>query len=115
MAKFDHNLNRMFSALGDETRRAVVARLARGPASVSELAASHKMALPSFMGHLTKLEDAGLIATSKEGRVRTCRLLNENLTPLNNWLVEQQRVWEKRLDQFDTYVEQRARERNDAT
>ncbi len=111
MAKFDHNLNRMFAALGDETRRAVVSRLARGPATVSELAASHKMALPSFMGHLTKLEEAGLIATSKTGRIRTCRLRNENLTPLNNWLSEQQRVWEKRLDQFDAYVENLAKER----
>lgn len=115
MAKFDHNLNRMFSALGDETRRAVVARLARGPASVSELAAAHDMALPSFMGHLVKLEEAGLIATSKAGRVRTCRLQIDNLKPLNGWLSEQQQVWEKRLDQFDAYAENLARERKNET
>ncbi len=115
MAKFDHDLNRMFSALGDETRRAVVARLARGPAAVSELAAAHDMALPSFMAHLSKLEEAGLIATEKVGRVRTCHLRTENLAPLNNWLSEQRQIWEDRLDQFDAYVENLAKERNDVS
>ncbi len=115
MTKFEPDLNRMFSALGDETRRAIVARLARGPASTSELAANHKMALPSFMGHLKRLEEAGLIATSKEGRVRTCHLRRDNLTPLNDWLYEQQQIWETRLDQFDDYVTCLAKERRDET
>jgi len=111
MAKHDPSLDLLFGALGDPTRRAILARLARGPATVSELAAPHDMALPSFLGHLRKLEDAGLVMTSKEGRVRTCELLPDALSPARHWLDEQREAWEGRLDRFDDYVTNLMKER----
>lgn len=113
MTKYDTLLDPAFSALGDPTRRAIVSRLARGPATVSELAAAHDMALPSFLAHLRKLEAAGLIVTAKSGRVRTCRLAPGGLAPAQSWLREQQQVWEGRLDRFDDYVTDLIRERTD--
>ncbi|WP_370159602.1 ArsR/SmtB family transcription factor [Limimaricola soesokkakensis] len=104
MAKLDARLDLHFAALGDPTRRAILSRLARGPASVSELAAPHDMALPSFMGHLKKLEDAGLITTAKEGRVRHCQLAPDAFAPVQDWLGEQRALWNGRLDRFDDYV-----------
>ncbi|WP_209425558.1 metalloregulator ArsR/SmtB family transcription factor [Pararhodobacter sp. SW119] len=104
MAKHDPHLDDLFTALGDPTRRAVLARLARGPASVSELAAPHAMALPSFMGHLQKLETAGLIETRKQGRTRICRLAPDALAPALDWLSKQRALWSGRLDRFDNYV-----------
>lgn len=112
MAKYDTYLDRHFSALGDPTRRMILSRLARGKASVSELAEPHKMALPSFMGHLKKLEDAGLITSSKEGRVRTCELAPDAFTPAQDWLSEQRIVWNGRLDRLDDYVTNLMKERN---
>jgi DNA-binding transcriptional ArsR family regulator len=111
MAKYDAKLDAVFTALGDPTRREILSRLARGPASVSELAAPHDMALPSFMGHLRKLEDARLIATEKQGRTRICRLMPDAFLPVTGWLEEQRALWEGRLDQFDDYVTQLARKR----
>ena len=113
MAKHDPTLDRLFTALGDPTRRAVLSRLARGPAAVSELAAPHDMALPSFMGHLRRLEDAGLVATTKEGRVRTCALVPGAFTPVQGWLDEQRAAWTGRLDRLDDYVLTLMKERND--
>jgi len=104
MARFDSYLDRHFTALGDPTRRAILSRLARGKASVSELAAPHDMALPSFLGHLNKLEEAGLITSTKNGRVRLCELAPEALTPAQDWLSEQHSVWTSRLDRLDDYV-----------
>ena len=104
MAKHEPSLDLLFGALGDPTRRAIVARLARGPATVSELAKPHDMALPSLLGHLRKLEDSGLVRTQKEGRVRTCELLPEAIMPARDWLDEQREVWEGRLDRFDEYA-----------
>lgn len=104
MANNDPSLDLLFSALGDPTRRAIVARLSRGPATVSELAAPHDMALPSFLGHLSKLEAAGLIQSAKQGRTRTCALSPGAFAPVQDWLSEQQNLWETRLDQLDSYV-----------
>ena len=104
MAKHDPALDRLFLALGDSTRRDVLLRLARGPASVSELAASHDMALPTFLAHLAKLERAGLIATEKEGRVRRCMLAPSALDPVRSWIDEQRSLWTDRLDRLDAYV-----------
>lgn len=106
MAQHDTQLDRLFTALGDPTRRAILARLARGPASVSELASAHAMALPSFLKHLGRLQDAGLITSEKAGRVRHCALAPDALTPARAWLDEQRALWETRLDQFDAYVAQ---------
>ena len=111
MAKYDSRLDRMFSALGDPTRRMIVARLARGRASVGELAAPHDMALPSLLGHLKKLEEAGLITSTKVGRVRTCALAPDAMVPAQDWLSEQRAVWDGRLDRFDTYVTSLKKER----
>lgn len=115
MAKLDFNLDMCFSALGDPTRRMILQRLARGEASVGELAAPHDMALPSFMGHLKKLEEAGLIASVKNGRTRVCSLVPDAFAPVSNWLNEQRSVWEQRLDQLDEYVTKLAEEQNNET
>jgi len=104
MAKHDSSLDHVFSALGDPTRRAILARLAEGPASVSDLAAPFDMAMPSLMGHLKKLEAAGLVTSQKDGRVRTCALNPAAFTPALTWLDEQRAVWDQRLDRFDAYV-----------
>lgn len=114
MAKHETSLNLLFSALGDPTRRAILSALAGGPRSVSQLAAPHDMALPTFMGHLKKLEEAGLVQTEKLGRTRTCSLCPDALQPVRSWLEEQRDLWEGRLDRFDDYVTKLAEERNDA-
>lgn len=97
-------LVRVFEALGDPTRLAVVERLSRGPASVSELASNHEMALPSFLQHLRTLEAAGLVRSRKNGRVRTYRLSPIKLGRAERWLEQQRRLWNQRLDQLDAYL-----------
>lgn len=97
-------LNRVFQALADPTRRAVLDRLSRGPASMSELAEPFPMALPSFAQHLDVLEDCKLIRSRKVGRVRTYRLTPQPLKGAQQWLEKQQARWECRLDQLDTYL-----------
>lgn len=94
----------IFRALADPTRRRVVERLNRSPASVSELAEPFDMALPSFVEHLKVLEGCGLVQSNKAGRVRTYRLSPEPLKLAEDWLAEQRALWERRLDQFDAYV-----------
>lgn len=98
-------LDILFQALGDPTRRAILERLARGPASVTELAAPFDMALPSFLGHVQRLEAAGLVTTAKTGRVRTVTLVPGAFTPVRSWLDEQRALWEGRLDRLDAYVQ----------
>lgn len=97
-------LDRAFHALANPTRRAVVARLGRGPATVTELAEPFDMALPSFMQHLRVLEDSGLIATRKRGRVRTASVRRANLKRAAHWLDRQHELWSRRLDRLDDYV-----------
>ncbi|MER9523163.1 MULTISPECIES: metalloregulator ArsR/SmtB family transcription factor [unclassified Mesorhizobium] len=94
----------IFRALADPTRRRVVERLNRSPASVSELAQPFEMALPSFIEHLKVLEGCGLVRSEKIGRTRTYQLAPEPLQLAENWLAEQRTLWERRLDQFDAYV-----------
>ena len=94
----------IFRALADPTRRRVVERLNKSPASVSELAVPFGMALPSFIEHLKVLEGCGLVQSQKAGRVRTYSLSPEPLKLAENWLAEQRALWERRLDQFDAYV-----------
>jgi DNA-binding transcriptional ArsR family regulator len=94
----------VFRALADPTRRRVVQRLTRQPASVSELARPFKMALPSFLEHLKVLEGCGLVSSTKTGRVRTYRLAPGRLREAEDWLATQRRVWEQRLDQLDAYL-----------
>jgi DNA-binding transcriptional ArsR family regulator len=97
-------VDNVFRALSDPTRRRVVERLGRGPASVSELAAPFDMALPSFVQHLGVLEDCGLVRSVKKGRVRTYRLAPRRLKTAEAWLSRQRRFWERRLDQLDEYL-----------
>lgn len=94
----------IFRALADPTRRRVVERLNRSPASVSELAQPFEMALPSFIEHLKVLEGCGLVRSEKTGRTRTYQLAPEPMKLAENWLAEQRTLWERRLDQFDAYV-----------
>lgn len=95
----------MFQALADPTRRAVLERLARGPASVMELAQPFPMALPSFAQHLDVLERSGLVRSRKQGRVRTYALEPRRLTGAVDWLAHQRSTWEQRLDRLDQLLE----------
>ena len=94
----------VFRALADPTRRQVLERLSRSPASVSELAAPFDMALPSFVQHLRLLEDCGLVSSHKEGRVRTYRLEAKPMKAAETWLARQRSLWEDRLDRLDAYL-----------
>jgi DNA-binding transcriptional ArsR family regulator len=96
--------DRVFRALADPTRLAVVERLGEGPAATSELADGFAMALPSFLQHLKVLEECGLVASHKQGRVRTYRLTPEPLRAAEGWLSEQRDVWERRLDRLDEHL-----------
>jgi len=104
MAKHDVDLSNLFHALADPTRRSILTRLAQGPAPVSELAEPTGLRLPTVMRHLSVLEEAGLIATSKDGRVRTCAMVPDALLPMRTWLDEQRLIWEQRLDRLEDYV-----------
>lgn len=94
----------VFRALADPTRRQVVERLSQKPGSVSELAQPFKMALPSFVEHLRVLESSGLVRSTKDGRVRTYRLVPKRLRQAEDWLGRQRAMWERRLDQLDAYL-----------
>ena len=106
MEQYQHSLDGLFQALADPTRRAVIARLGRGPASVGDLAQPFAMALPSFMKHIHLLEDTGLIRTSKTGRVRTCEIDKTRLAAIDGWLAEQRAIWESRTDRLEQFVTQ---------
>ena len=111
MAKYDPDLSLLFHALADPTRRAILTRLAEGPAPVSELASPTGLRLPTVMRHLSVLEEAGLIASAKDGRVRTCAIVPEALVPMRTWLDAQRAIWVARLDRLDDYVTQMEKER----
>ncbi|MGL4311549.1 MAG: ArsR/SmtB family transcription factor [Paracoccaceae bacterium] len=94
-------LDRRFHALSDPTRRAMLERLTRGPAAVSELAAPFGMALPTVMQHLKVLESSGLIRSEKQGRTRTCAIDPLALKQVEGWFDAQVLLWEARLDALD--------------
>ena len=98
------HIDGVFRALSDPTRRHVLERLSRSPASVSELAAPFRMALPSFVQHMGILEESGLVHSRKTGRVRTYQLAPKRLQLAENWLGQQRSLWERRLDQLDSYL-----------
>lgn len=99
-AQLDH----IFHALSDSTRRVIVERLGRGPASVSELAQPLAMSLPAVVQHLQVLEESGLIRTKKEGRVRTCRLETAALRKVEQWVARRRAGWERKLDRLGTFL-----------
>src|SRR5689334_2944349 len=96
----------VFYALSNSTRRKVLEHLSVGPATVSELAAPFDMKLPSFVQHLTVLEQSRLVKSKKHGRVRTYEIVPERLKVAEDWLFEQRQLWEARFDRFDKYVKQ---------
>ena len=104
MTKHDATLDTFFHAMADPTRRAVVERLTRGPATVSDLAAPHAIALPTFLKHLKVLEDSGLVRSEKKGRVRTCHFEAAPIAAAEDWLSRQRRIWDGRLDRLDALV-----------
>ena len=105
-------LDRVFHSLSDGTRRAVIAQLANGPASIGDLAQRHQMALPSFMKHVRVLEASEIVVSRKVGRVRTCELRPDALAAAQGWIENERGVWEARLNQLDSFVETLAIEEN---
>jgi DNA-binding transcriptional ArsR family regulator len=95
----------MFHALADGSRRAMVERLARGPATVTELARPFGMALPTIVQHLGVLEAAGIVSSTKVGRVRTCQLVPAALVPAGEWISRQRLPAERRLDRLGTFLD----------
>jgi DNA-binding transcriptional ArsR family regulator len=104
MLKDSPRLDRAFQALADPARRGMLARLAGGPATVSELARPLKMSLPAVLQHLQALETSGLIRSEKKGRVRTCRLEPGMLGAAEQWLVDRRTEWERRADRLEQYL-----------
>jgi DNA-binding transcriptional ArsR family regulator len=98
------DLDSLFHALADPARRAMVERLSRGPAPVSELARPLPMSLPSAMQHLSILEAAGLVRSQKIGRVRTCSIQTDTLSLAERWINARRQEWEHRLDRLGEYL-----------
>ncbi len=106
MVKYS-SLDRTFSALSDPTRRDILQRLARGPATISELADPFEISLPGLMKHVRILEEAHLVITEKKGRTRQCRLGSEHLDDAAYWIRTYRRRWEGRLDRLEGYLKKR--------
>ena len=103
-------LDLLFQALADPTRRAMVERLSRGPASVSELAKPLTISLPAVVQHLQVLEASGLVRSEKVGRVRTCRIEPQALRTAEQWIAERRTSWERRLDRLGEYLAEHPQE-----
>jgi DNA-binding transcriptional ArsR family regulator len=99
-------VDRVFHALGDPTRRAIVEKLSEGPVSVSWLAKPFKLTLAAVVQHLQILEKSGLIHTEKAGRVRTCRLEPSGLSVAENWIGERRLLWERRFDRLGELLDE---------
>ena len=104
----------VFHALSNSTRRQVLERLSVGPATVSELAAPFHMQLPSFMQHLSLLEQSRLVRSKKRGRVRTYEIQSERFKVIEDWLSARRQSWESRLNRFDQYVKQLKEKESDS-
>ncbi len=98
------NLDDIFGALADPTRRAIVARLASGEATVLELAAPFDISLPAISRHLKVLENAGLISRGRDAQKRPCRLEADSLEEIHRWTQHTKRAWEQRFDELDAYL-----------
>lgn len=106
MLNYSPNLDLAFQALADPSRRAMVDRLANGPASVSELAKPLSMSLPAVMQHLAVLEESGLVRSEKIGRVRTCRIEPQAMNAAEQWIAERRALWERRLDRLGQFLDE---------
>jgi len=100
----------MFHALADPARRAMLERLSRGPASVSELARPLAMSLPAVVQHIAVLEGSGLVRSAKQGRVRTCQIEPGALQRAEQWINDRRLEWERRLDRLGDYLAQQAKD-----
>ncbi|MBN3963447.1 metalloregulator ArsR/SmtB family transcription factor [Nostoc sp. NMS8] len=100
----NEQLSLTFAALADPTRRAILAHLAKGEASVSELAKPFKMSLPAISKHLKVLERAGLISRGREAQWRPCQIKAQPLRDAADWIEQYRQLWEQRLDQLDNYL-----------
>jgi DNA-binding transcriptional ArsR family regulator len=105
MANNSELLDSVFHALADPTRRAVIQRLGKGPATMSELAEPFEMALPSFLKHMRVLEHIGMVSTNKRGRIRTCRLEREQFEKAERWLDDQRVIWASRYGNLDDLLQ----------
>jgi DNA-binding transcriptional ArsR family regulator len=103
-------LDATFGALADRTRRAILARLALGESTVSELAAPFEMSLPAVLKHVSTLESAGLVVAHKDGRVRRCRLEAAPLVGAASWIDRYRQFWEERFDALDDYLRETGEE-----
>lgn len=106
---YNATLDRTFFALSDPTRREILGRLARAPATLSELAAPFGLTLNGVRKHVGILEDVDLVVTAKVGRTRQCRLGSAHLDDAARWIEDYRHSWERRLDRFGAYVEERQR------
>jgi DNA-binding transcriptional ArsR family regulator len=104
MVKYSSSLDSTFGALADPTRRAILATLQLGQASISELAKPHRMSLPAVMKHVHVLEQAGLVSQEKTGRTRICRLAPEPLQDAESWISKYRRFWERNFDSLERYL-----------
>jgi DNA-binding transcriptional ArsR family regulator len=104
MANLEHRLNLAFAALTDPTRRAIVARLCSGDATVGELAEPFEIGLPTLLKHIRVLERGGLVSSEKSGRVRTCSLTPEALHGADDWIRTHIAEWESRLDRLEAHL-----------
>jgi DNA-binding transcriptional ArsR family regulator len=100
------DIARVFSALGDPTRRAIVERVSEGPVSVSDLAKPLKLTLAAVVQHIQVLEAGGLVRTEKVGRVRTCALQAKGFDLANRWIADRKSLWERRLDRLGALLEE---------
>ena len=107
MVQYRGTLDRTFSALSDPTRRDILERLGRGPATISELAEPFGMSLTGLKKHVRVLEEADLVTTEKVGRSRECRLGPGQLQDATRWIETHRRRWERRLDRLEGYIEKK--------
>ena len=110
MANFEHRLSLAFAALADPTRRAIVARLCTGDATVGELAEPFEIGLPTLLKHIRVLERGGLVSSEKSGRVRTCSLTTGALESTDVWLRTHIATWESRLDRLEAHLSRKKKD-----
>lgn len=103
-------LSQTFAALADPTRRAILSRLSRGEATVTELADPFDMSLPAISRHLKVLERAGLISKGREAQWRPCRIETQALENVDDWLAGYRQLWEERFDRLDAYLDELQRD-----